>query len=193
MRAVLCSLLVVSVVCLSGCAATQNNFASKVKAEGEQHLDLSQQWEQGQKDVKNGNSLLVDGRNLIGKGNTKIREGEKLIIVAKEAAQQHRVAFQLMASTLNGAQNGARALVLVERLDDIADLWEDADDMYADGKELIEDGNTNLAEGQSSIEQGQNMLTNGRTRMQQAESQYQQRTGQGLVEQMHLEEQPRQF
>ncbi|AZG72382.1 hypothetical protein [Shewanella livingstonensis] len=193
MRTVLCSLLVVGVVGMSGCATPQNNFASKVKAESEKHIDLSQQWEQGQKDVKKGDEFLADGRKAMAKGNSQIREGEKLMAQAREEAQKQRQSFQSMASSLTGTQNGKRAAALVDKLDDIADAWEDADDKYVDGKELIEDGNTNVAEGQSETEQGQALLTSGRSRMQQAESKYQQRTGQGLVEQMHLEEQPSNF
>ena len=193
MKVVLCSLLVVGVMGITGCASPQNTFASKVKAESEKHLDVSQQWEQGQKDVKKGDELLADGRKAMSKGNTQIREGEKLITQARADAQKQRQAFQSMASSLTGAQNGKRAADLVERLDDIADAWEDADEMYVDGKELIEDGNTNVAEGQSETEQGQALVTSGKTRMQQAESTYQQRTGQGLVEQMHIEEPSREF
>lgn len=193
MNKVLCSLIVVGVVGITGCATPQNTFASKVKAESEKHLDVSQQWEQGQKDVKKGETLLADGRKAISKGNAQIREGEKLITLARTNAQKQREAFQAMASSLTGAQNGKRAADLVERLDDIADAWEDADEMYVDAKDLIEDGNTNVAEGQSETEQGQALITSGKTRMQQAESTYQQRTGQGLVEQMHLEEKPNNF
>ncbi|MCL1114420.1 MULTISPECIES: hypothetical protein [Shewanella] len=193
MKTVLCSLLVVGVVGVTGCASPQNNFASKVKAESEKHLDLSQQWEQGQKDVKKGQELLADGRKAMDKGNAQIREGEKLMAQAVQEAQKQRQAFQSMASSLTGAQNGKRAAAIVDRLDDIADDWEDADENYVDGKELVEDGNTNLAEGQSETEQGQALVNSGRSRMQQAESAYQQRTGQGLVEQMHLEERPNNF
>ncbi|MBB1269768.1 hypothetical protein [Shewanella sp. SR44-3] len=193
MRAVVCSLLVIGAMNLAGCAATPNTFATKIKAQGEQHLDLSQQWEQGLKDVNNAKALLTSGQKLISEGKTEIFEGEKLITEARAEAQRQRNVFIAKAGSLSGAQSGIHATKLTEILEDIADLWEDADEKFVDGKELIEEGNTKVAEGESALQQGQTMLGNGRSRMQQAETKYQERTGQGLVEQMHIEEQSRNF
>lgn len=193
MRAVVYSLLVCGALSLTACNSTPNTFASKIKAEGEQNLDLSQQWEQGLKDVKQGKELLSDGQKLLSEGKTDIFEGEKLISQAKAEAQQHRHNFIAKASSLSGAQSGEHATTITNSLEDIADLWEDADEKFADGKELIEEGNTKVAEGESALQQGETLLANGRARMQQAESKYKERTGQGLVELMSIEEQPRNF
>lgn len=203
MKSTLCCLLVLGVMGMSGCAATQNNFASKVKSEGAQNLDLSQQWEQGDKDVRNGKEQLQDGRKLVQEGSTEIREGEKLIAEARIEGQKQKQAFLSFTSALNGAPTGKRAIELLNKLEEIADLWEDADDKFADGKELVEDGNTKLAEGESAIEQGQNLINSGSSRMKQAEGKYQQRNGSGLVEQrredkalveqMHIEERSNNF
>lgn len=198
MRAVVCSLLMFGAINLAGCAATQNTFATKIKAESEQHLDLSQQWEQGHKDVKNAREHLNDGQKLITKGRAEILEGERLLAQARIEAQRQRQIFINKASSLSNAQSGITATKLTKQLEDIADLWEDADDKFVDAKELIEDGNTKVAEGESLLQQGQTLLGNGRARMQQAEAKYKQRTGstdqaQGQVEQMHIQEQPRNF
>jgi len=193
MRVTLCCLLALGVISVGGCSATQNNFASKVKSEGAQHLDLSQQWEQGEKDVKAGSEQLRDGRQLVQEGSNEIREGERLIAEAQLASERHRQAFVAFSGNLQGAQSAKRAAEMLQKLEEINDLWEDADEKYLDGKEQIEDGNTKLAEGESAIEQGQSLVNSGRNRMSQAEAKYQQRTGKGLVEQMHIEEQPRNF
>jgi hypothetical protein len=191
MRAVVCSLLMFSVINLTACVAIQDTFATKIKAESEQHLDLSQQWEQGHKDVKNARELLNDGQKMVTKGRAEILEGEKLLAQARIEAQRQRQIFINKASSLSHAQSGIQATRLTEQLEDIADLWEDADDKFVDAKELIEDGNTKVAEGESLVQQGQTLLGNGRARMQQAEAKYKQRTGstgQGQVEQMHIQE-----
>ncbi|ABE57045.1 hypothetical protein Sden_3772 [Shewanella denitrificans OS217] len=198
MRAVVCSLLMFSVINLTACVATQHTFATKIKAESEQHLDLSQQWEQGHKDVKNARELLNDGQKQITKGRAEILEGERRLAQARIEAQRQRQIFINKANSLSNVQSGIQATKVTEQLEDIADLWEDADDKFVDAKALIEDGNTKVAEGESLLQQGQTLLGNGRARMQQAEAKYKQRTGstdqgQGLVEQMYIQEQPRNF
>jgi chromosome segregation ATPase len=204
MRAVVCSLLMFSVINLTACVATQDTFATRIKAQSEQHIDLSQQWEQGQKDVNNARAQLNDGQKLIIKGKAEILEGEKRLAQARIEAQRQRQVLINKASGLSHAQSGIQATKLIEQLEDIADLWQDADDKFLDAKELIEDGNSKVAEGESLIQQGQTLLGNGRARMQQAEANYKQRTGsinhgpeqgqeQTQVEQMYIQEQPRNF
>lgn len=123
MRTALCCLLLLGVISVSGCSATPNTFASKVKSEGVQHLDLSQQWEQGDKDVKTGSEQLREGRQLVQEGNLEIREGERLMAEAQLAAERHRQTFQAFASNLQGAQSGKRAAEMLQKLEDISDLW----------------------------------------------------------------------
>lgn len=176
MRNIVIILLLAGLVNICGCATQPPTFGDRVLAEGESHIAIAEQWEQGKSDSIAGEKQVRNGRKLVESGRSDLREGEQLVASGNVEVQTNRQAYQALVQTAQGVDSGELALERVSKLKKIAKAWEDGEEKIVEGNEFIHSGNKKISNGESEIRKGQELIVQGRDKMQDAESRYQKKT-----------------
>ncbi|MFT6914976.1 MAG: hypothetical protein ACJAWL_001275 [Motiliproteus sp.] len=176
MKGIISIIVLLGLVNISGCATTAPTFGDRVLADGESKIEISRLWEQGKKETTEGDKKIKNGRGIVDKGRSYLREGERLIASGNVDVRTNRQEYQSVSKASQGIGSGTVALERVARLKKIAKNWEEGEDAIAEGKKIVRRGNENIAAGELEISNGQQLLVRGRDKMLDAESHYQDKT-----------------
>ena len=150
---------------LAGCATSGDSF-------GDQVTQVSDQWQKGEKNVR-------DGKRMVERGEDEIKKGEKL---QKHGARDEKKALVLLAEArenlatrvalVGDAESGEAIEAEANELKDLERAVDKAEKAVKAAQKEQKRGRDDVSDGKKKIAKGKDLIEKGRKQMNEAKEEY---------------------
>ncbi|MEL7187126.1 MAG: hypothetical protein AAFN50_11940 [Pseudomonadota bacterium] len=126
-------------------------------------------WEEGQRAVMTGESLVDKGEKRLADGRKQVRDGEAKIATGNKRVLQAKEDYIAATIAAGAATTPKQVEEESKRLRAIGKRWEVAIDEIRDGNRLVERGNKSIDQAHSEIREGRGLMAQGSTLMRNSQ------------------------
>ncbi len=165
-------LILCSVALLSACSSPKSGLGKIAELESQAYEQISDQYDEGQKDAAAGEKTITKGRKLIEEGRAEVREGDEKVYEGNEMVQSSRAQYARDTDYVSTPESPSEIQTSTDKLTGIGEEWEKGIGLVKKGNKLISSGNDKIDEGEAKIREGRSQVERGKSLMREAEAAY---------------------